>query len=34
MKMIGRYNEKNNYIIIIIILSFLKILHDIENKQD
>ena len=32
MKMIGSYNEKNNYII--IILSFLKILHDIENKQD
>jgi hypothetical protein len=33
MKMIGRYNEKNNYLIIVI-LSFLKILHEIENKQD
>jgi hypothetical protein len=32
MKMIGRYNEKNNSIIIVI-LSFLKILHNIENKQ-
>jgi hypothetical protein len=33
MKMIGRYNEKNNSIIIVI-FSFLKILHNIENKQD
>jgi hypothetical protein len=33
MKMIGRYNEKNNYNIIVI-LSFLNILLDIENKQD
>jgi hypothetical protein len=33
MKMIGRYNEKNNSIIIVI-FSFLKILHTIENKQD
>lgn len=31
MKMIGRYNEKDNYTIIVI-LSFLKILHEIENK--
>lgn len=33
MKMIGHYNEKNNSIIIVI-FSFLKILHNIENKQD
>jgi hypothetical protein len=33
MKMIGRYNEKNNYDIIVI-FSFFKILQDIENKQD
>jgi len=32
MKMIGRYNENNNYNIIVI-LSFLNILLDIENKQ-
>jgi len=33
MKMIGRYNEKNNSIIIVI-FSFLKILYNIENKYD
>jgi hypothetical protein len=33
MKMIGRYNEKNNSISIII-FSFFKILHNRENKQD
>jgi hypothetical protein len=33
MKMIGRYNEKNNSIIIVVIFSFLKILHNIEKSE-